>query len=339
MPRGESALKVSRNNLHRTPTKRGFTLIELLVSTTIIAALAAILLPAVQRVRESARNTACLNNLKQLSLACLNYETSHRCLPSGYVASTDGISVLSLESPLSVPAWPERSDAPNPVFAEWYLSDNWSWHALILPQIGNAHLGVDTGRSKGADVNLQALRIRVPTFVCPSMSAEDTAALARSAAGERPRFELSNYRGIAGTNLDFRYSPEGVVNDGVMYRDSTTRMQDIRDGAGTTLMLTECIFGLWGDGFSAGTRAADDNRDGRPDWGIAGTSPASSPYQFDSFYLRPGKSLSMSPGSWHGLMLNAAFADGSCRTFTKSMSFRVLQALCTRYGLERVVVP
>jgi prepilin-type N-terminal cleavage/methylation domain-containing protein len=61
--------------------RRGFTLIELLVVIAIIAVLIALLLPAVQSAREAARRIHCVNNLKQLGLAVINYESANSALP------------------------------------------------------------------------------------------------------------------------------------------------------------------------------------------------------------------------------------------------------------------
>jgi len=65
----------------------GFTLVELLVVIAIIGVLVALLLPAIQAARESARRMTCINQMKQLGLALLNYESAKKCLPGGQFAS------------------------------------------------------------------------------------------------------------------------------------------------------------------------------------------------------------------------------------------------------------
>jgi prepilin-type processing-associated H-X9-DG protein/prepilin-type N-terminal cleavage/methylation domain-containing protein len=78
----------------RSPRLSAFTLIELLVVIAIMAVLTAMLLPAIQKAREAANRTVCSSNLRQLSIATLNYESVYHVLPADYAV------------PGSSPAWP-----------------------------------------------------------------------------------------------------------------------------------------------------------------------------------------------------------------------------------------
>src|SRR4051794_38733137 len=130
--------------------RRAFTLIELLVVIAIIAVLIALLLPAVQAAREAARRAQCVNNLKQMGLAALNFESTYGQLPPGY-----GPTPI-----YAVPLYPR----PTPqVQILPYLENASLYSAFNFQENLNAIFNLGA-----ADINYTAGQQTVAAFVCPS---------------------------------------------------------------------------------------------------------------------------------------------------------------------------
>ncbi|MGO9463323.1 MAG: DUF1559 domain-containing protein [Isosphaeraceae bacterium] len=222
----------------RRSAVRGFTLIELLVVIAIIAVLIALLLPAVQAAREAARRASCVNNLKQITLAVLNYESVYGSFPMGAIINQDANYGYTCALPnfgYSLFALILANMEQAPVFS----SIN-----FLFPPGGNNYLGQNSGA-----INNTGMITRINSYVCPSDFAQTPFPISLTTNG----YSQSSYAGSAGTFDIWRWNcgcppgtgglscqgSEQIAGDGVFFGNVSIRLQSITDGASNTIAVGE----------------------------------------------------------------------------------------------------
>lgn len=199
--------------------KPAFTLVELLVVISIVGLLVALLLPAVQAARESARRMSCSNQMRQIGIGMHNHHAALNRLPAGTVAKRYD----------SVPSTP------------WTFY-RWSTLALLSPYLENtaAYNLLDLTKPLYSVTfsitpeNIEGSKAVVPTFLCPSDSYRNL----------HPSFAPTNYATCTGSGLG---GGTPLDTDGVFYVNSKTAIGDILDGSSNTIVLSESILGGSGD--------------------------------------------------------------------------------------------
>ncbi len=240
----------------RTHERKGFTLIELLVVIAIIAILIALLVPAVQKVRESAARSTCLNNLKQLGLAAHSHHDNYKKMPPALQAANP---------PTGSGAFDLASTYRNPGFGP-------NWAVFLLPYLEKADLYALSNAnaymsSKGVDKTWRSIiNNRLPVMLCPS----DFNNTSTFSLNEGP-WARGNYAASAGggwynftqkgRSSNSNTSDDGSHVGGVFGINWGARFKDITDGTSTTVMFNE-------------VRAGMNDKDRRGVWamGVCGSS-------------------------------------------------------------------
>ena len=219
--------------------QRGFTLVELLVVIAIIGVLVALLLPAIQAAREAARRTQCINNLKQIGLACNNFLSTKKHFPTGG----------------SIP-WHDD-----------LKRDGYGWMQQILPYAEEqalkdiSKLYTDNSqKARDADYTVRATPI--PMYFCPSRrppTVRSGGGCENTVAGARLGCALNDYAGVTPSNngpcpsitswsVDHFWMGEtwsipqkkdyrGII---VRYRSTTpTTVGKVKDGLSKTMLVSE----------------------------------------------------------------------------------------------------
>jgi prepilin-type N-terminal cleavage/methylation domain-containing protein/prepilin-type processing-associated H-X9-DG protein len=222
----------------------GFTFIELIVVISIIGVLLGLLMPAVQKVREAAVRVECANNLKQIGVGFMNYHDANGCFPPGYLA-TD-----------SYPS----------------TSPGWGWGALLLPYIEQDPLYKQFDLTKPVETS-PAIQSIVPLYLCPADLVPRTPFTVTDATFTPITLAApSSYAASVGDNSSDVADPRG---NGVFYRNSHTRLTDIKDGTTSTTLAGDRAWcqtlGIWA-GAPNGAIARAGTRNPWPN--ATGPSPA-----------------------------------------------------------------
>ena len=305
--------------------RRAFTLIELLVVIAIIAILMALLVPAVQKVREAAARSTCANNMRQVAIAMHAHHSAKNGLPPGVSNAT--------------PYWGQGN-----------------WLVSILPYLEKGDLGskyhdygVPNGQTYDSAANIADVTGHsIPVMRCPS----DTTNLNGWPGSASQNVSYHNYVvNFGNTGIDESANWQVATLNGLTFqgapftRGKMQKLNKITDGASNTLMVSEVIIGqghdlrglsYWGtgSGFSTNLRPNDSSPDlSWSDSTWCDPKPPNPPCAFRA------NAYVFGARSRHAGGVNVMYCDGSGRFISNDILPAVWQALSTTNGNETNTEP
>ena len=287
---------------------QGFTLVELLVVIAIIGVLVALLLPAVQAARESARRTQCTNNVKQLVLASHNLHDTYNYFPPAGAAGN---------------GWNGRVVRPGPFQG---LSGSWFFHILPYIEQGNLYNGaVASGGGMDSVYNgKQVYNYIIKSYRCPSDRSPGLQRGYGNPAGPDATHAVSNY----GANFLAFGDPQAGTQEGA------SRMSTFVDGSSNLVFIGE-RYGWYGGGTSLSCLWANSENRWSPqicralgssNTTTAGYAPCPK-FQVAVHYSVANDSTSGGQSSHPGVM-NIGMGDGSVRGVNGSIAATVWSYVC-----------
>ncbi len=305
--------------------RSAFTLVELLVVIAIIGILVALLLPAIQAAREAARRSQCQNNLKQLGIAFLNYETAKKEFPLAYIK----------------PVSPEHG------------TNNWAPFVLPYLEEGNLVAGYDLNEDWWREPNRTIVQNFLSVLLCPSTPDqrrfEDKPASPVNKTGA-----CGDYFTPAGVHIDInnalpadqQFSADQDLRGVICWqtdKNTRNRISNITDGTSHSIMVGECAGreDVWRRGVKSDLDYANKIRARGGAW-----ATSDNPYEIgqrvaqDKSTIPDAVSINNSNEwghcfySFHPGAANFTFADGSVRAISDSIELRTLAEMVTRAGEE-----